>query len=141
MKELKYEAKEGACITPCPYGQNKYIGSLGCENCSAYIEREYKKKLVTCKGDEMFNKEIIDKGIELNNEIVIKDKDRKDTKKVIAALRGEITKKNKRILKLERIMNDMADKIDEKAIIIQDMNRYYRKRNIFQRIFNKHYEK
>ena len=140
MKELKYETKEGACITPCCYGQNKYIGSLGCENCSAYIEREYKKKLVTCKGDEMFNKELIDKGIELNNEIVMKDKNRKDPKKVIAALRGGITKKNKRILKLERIMNDMADKIDEKNALIRNMNLFYKKRNIFQRIFNKLYE-
>lgn len=63
----------------------------------------------------------------------------KDPKKVIAALRGEITKKNKRILKLERIMNDMADKIDEKATLIQDMNRFYKGRNIFQRIINKFY--
>jgi predicted nucleic acid-binding Zn-ribbon protein len=88
-----------------------------------------------------YNKEIIDKGIELNNEIVMKDKDRKDPKKVIAALHGEITKKNKRILRLENTINDMADKIDEKATIIQDMNRFYSKRNIFQRIFNKYYGK
>lgn len=69
----------------------------------------------------------------------MKDKDRKDPKKVIAALRGEITKKNKRILKLERIMNDMADKIDEKNALIRKMNLLYKKRNIFQRIFNKLY--
>ena len=70
----------------------------------------------------------------------MKDKEVKDPKKVIAALRGEITKKNKKILKLENIINDMASNIDEKSTIIQDMNRSYRKRNIFQRIFNKLYE-
>lgn len=140
MKELKYEVEGYKCITPCPYGQNKYIGSFGCECCPAYIGIEGKNEALQCKGDEMFNKELIDTGVELNNYIVMKDKDRKDPKKVIAALRGEITKKNKRILKLERIMNDMADKIDEKSTIIQDMNRFYSKRNIFQRIFNKLYE-
>ena len=70
----------------------------------------------------------------------MKDKEVKDPKKVIATLRGEITKKNKRILKLERIMNDMADKIDEKNALIRNMNLFYKKRNIFQRIFNKLYE-
>ena len=34
----------------------------------------------------------------------------------------------------------MADKIDEKSTIIQDMNLFYKKRNIFQRIINKLYE-
>jgi len=130
MKELKYEVEGYTCITPCPYGQKNPIGSLGCECCPAYIGKGYKDNTVQCKGDEMFN-----------NEIVMKDKDRKDPKKVIAALRGEITKKNKRILRLENTINDMADKIDEKSTIIQDMNRFYSKRNIFQRIFNKHYEK
>ena len=70
----------------------------------------------------------------------MKDKEVKDPKKVIAALRGEITKKNKKILKLENIINDMADKIDENATLIQDMNRFYKERNIFQRVFNKIYE-
>ena len=70
----------------------------------------------------------------------MKDKDRKDPKKVIAALRGEITKKNKRISKTERIMNYMADKIDEKNVLIHKMNLFYKKRNIFQRIINKLYE-
>lgn len=86
------------------------------------------------------------KDISLNKGMImesksIDNKKEKDPKKIIAALRGEITKKNKRILRLENIINDMADKIDEKSTIIQDMNRFYRKRNIFQRIFNKHYEK
>lgn len=116
------------------------IGSLGCECCPAYIGKGYKDNTVQCKGDEMFNKEIIDKGIEINNEMVMKDKEVKDPKKVIAALRGEITKKNKKILKLENIINDMASNIDEKATLIQDMNRFYKKRNIFQRIFNKLYK-
>lgn len=144
MKELKYETKDDViCTTPCPYDNTCDIGSYYCISCNAFVWKIREHNTVICKGDELY---INKKGISQNKGMIMESKNtdsekEKDPKKVIAALRGEITKKNKRILRLENIINDMADKIDEKSTIIQDMNRFYNKRNIFQRIFNKHYEK
>ena len=143
MKELKYETKDDLiCITPCHYDNTCDIGSHYCISCNAFVWKIREHNTVICKGDELY---INKKDIKLNNEIVMESKStdnkkEKDPKKIIAALHGEITKKNKRILKLENIINDMADKIDEKSTIIQDMNLFYKKRNIFQRIINKLYE-
>lgn len=143
MKELKYETKDDfICTTPCPYDNTCDIGSHYCISCNAFVWKIREHNTVICKGDELY---INEKGIKLNNEIVMENKNidnkkEKDSKKVIAALRGEITKKNKRILRLENIINDMADNIDEKSNIIRNMTIFYHERNIFQRIINKLYE-
>ena len=142
MKEIKFKTDGLICIEQCPYGKRHLIGGGACVHCTEYVKNNGFNSII-CKGDELY---INKKGISQNKGMVMESKNtdsekEKDPKKVIAALRGEITKKNKRILRLENIINDMADKIDEKSTIIQDMNRFYNKRNIFQRIFNKHYEK
>ena len=144
MKELKYETKDDLiCITPCPYDNTCDIGSHYCISCNAFVWKIREHNTVICKGDELY---INKKGISQNKGMVMESKNtdsekEKDPKKVIAALRGEITKKNKRILKAEKIMDYLQGKLDEKTDLILYMDRFYRKRNIFQRIFNKHYEK
>lgn len=77
MKELKYETKDGICITPCPYGLNNgfapgaYIGSLACAMCPANIDKDDKRFLLICNGDEILKNKPTDKDIKLNNEIIM----------------------------------------------------------------------
>ena len=142
MKEIKFKTDGLICIEQCPYGKRHLIGGGACVHCTEYVKNNGFNSII-CKGDELY---INKKDIKLNNEIVMESKStdnkkEKDPKKIIAALRGEITKKNKRILKAEKIMDYLQGKLDEKTDLILYMDRFYRKRNIFQRIFNKHYEK
>lgn len=63
MTEVKYEtAKDGYCLTPCPYDQKIRLidrivsaaaGSIACEGwCDNFVSIDSENKIVTCKGDE-----------------------------------------------------------------------------------------
>ena len=64
-----------------------------------------------------------------------KDKKQKDPRKIIAALHGEITKKNKEIDRLRDIIVDKTMEIQNKEKLV----RFYEHRNIIKRIFNTKY--
>ena len=59
----------------------------------------------------------------------------KDPKKVIAALRGEITKKNKEISRLQDIIIDKTFDVKEKEAMVS----FYENKNLIERIFNRKY--
>ena len=71
----------------------------------------------------------------LNNGKMIKQKKVKDPKKVIAALRGEITKKQKEIDLLKEVRDYSDEDFKEKG----DEIRFLTNRNLWQRIINKKY--
>ena len=72
----------------------------------------------------------------LDKDKIVKTKKAKDPNKVIAALRGEITKKQKQIDCLKSDCGSLYKAIDDKNKMI----RYLINRNLWQRIINKKYK-
>lgn len=51
MIEIKYICRPtGFCETPCPYGENCFVGSGTCQACERYVSSD--DLIVKCKADE-----------------------------------------------------------------------------------------
>ena len=49
MEKFKYLTHNGVCLTSCKYFNNKRVGSILCDQCNYYHERNIEEGYVTCK--------------------------------------------------------------------------------------------
>lgn len=54
MKYIKYNIKKGTidCITQCPYGLDRMVGSLGCEACKYHYMKFAQSREVVCSYED-----------------------------------------------------------------------------------------
>ena len=54
MKNIEYSRKRDGvtCTTKCPFGKDRYVGSLGCQACHYHLFTYSEKRQVLCFYDE-----------------------------------------------------------------------------------------
>ena len=57
MEKFKYLTHNGVCLTSCKYFNNKRVGSILCDQCNYYHERNIKEEYISCRYNDYTHEE------------------------------------------------------------------------------------
>lgn len=50
MVNISYRMKGSDCVTKCPFGQDRMVGSYACKGCKSHFQQLEGLRQVICKG-------------------------------------------------------------------------------------------